>query len=418
MKGESKLFAVIHAPGIAASGIPRHFSPHVESLDPHTVLLDISGMERLLGEPYSIAQAIRGQAGPQANVAIANSPNAAVCAARGYPGIVIIPPGEEAARLGGLPLDLLEMAPEILEVLHRWGLYAFRDLAALPGSGLVERFGAEGARLHQLAQGRDGVPLKPDAPPKVFSESMEPDDAIDLLEPLCFLISSSLHTLCKRLQSEGLAALAVTLNLVLADKTRHERTLRLPVPARDPLHFLKLMQLDLQSRPPAAPVTRITVSLEPASPRGLQSGLFVPPAPEPEKLELTLQRLILLVGEGNVGSPQTVDTHRPGAFRMGSALTMPASSVELPTTKLAFRLFRPALAAQVTPRDGPPEHVRAQAIQGSVSHCAGPWRTSGDWWTTTPWARDDFDIEISGGAVYRLYRDAMSGRWFLDGYYD
>jgi len=418
MKGEIKLFAAIHAPGIASSGIPRHFSPHVQSLNPHSVLLDISGMERLLGDPYSIAKAIRAQAGPQANVAIACNPNAAVYAARGYPGIVVIPPGEEAARLGGLPLDLLETAPEILDVLRRWGLATFRDLAALPESGLVERFGPEGARLHQLVQGRAGVPLKPDAPARTFSLSIEPDDPIDLLEPLSFLLSSLLNTLCRQLQSEGLAALAVTVDLALTDKTRHERTLRFPVPSREPLHFLKLLQLDLQSRPPASPIAHVTVSLEPAKPRSLQSGLFVPPTPAPEKLELTIQRLIILAGADNVGSPLAVDTHRPSAFRLGPALTTQPSPIELPATQLAFRVFRPALAAQVTPRNGPPVQVKAQTVQGSVLHCAGPWRTSGDWWTTNPWARDDFDIELSDGAVYRLYRDAFTGRWFLDGYYD
>lgn len=418
MKGESKLFAAIHAPGIASSGIPRHFSPHVQSLDPHSVLLDISGMERLLGNPYSIAKAIHTQAGPQANVAIAANPNAAVYAARGYPGIVVIPPGEEAARLGGLPLDLLETAPEILDVLHRWGLSTFRDLAALPESGLVERFGSEGARLYQLVQGRDGVPLKPDALLKIFSESVDLDDPIELLEPLSFLLSSLLTSLCRQLQGEGIAALAVTLHLALTDKTRHERTLSFPVPSRDPLHFLKLLQLDLQARPPAAPIARVAVTLQPARPRSLQSGLFVPPTPAPERLELTIQRLIALVGEGNVGSPQIVDTHRPGAFRVGPPLTPPPSPVQVPATQLAFRVFRPSRPAQVQPRDGPPEQVKAQSIQGLVLQSAGPWRTSGDWWTTNPWARDDFDIELSDGTIYRLYRDAFTGKWFLDGRYD
>jgi hypothetical protein len=38
-------------------------------------------------------------------------------------------------------------------------------------------------------------------------------------------------------------------------------------------------------------------------PRVLQNGLFVPLAPAPDKLELTLARLAKLVGEENIGSP-------------------------------------------------------------------------------------------------------------------
>jgi protein ImuB len=57
-------------------------------------------------------------------------------------------------------------------------------------------------------------------------------------------------------------------------------------------------------------------------------------------------------------------------------------------------------------------------IEGRVLTVAGPWRTSGDWWTTTPWAREDWDLSLSDGALYRLYREYFTGGWFLDGEYD
>jgi protein ImuB len=47
---------------------------------------------------------------------------------------------------------------------------------------------------------------------------------------------------------------------------------------------------------------------------------------------------------------------------------------------------------------------------------AGPWRTSGDWWTRDPWSRDEWDIALSDGALYRLYC-APQG-WFVEGSYD
>jgi protein ImuB len=57
-------------------------------------------------------------------------------------------------------------------------------------------------------------------------------------------------------------------------------------------------------------------------------------------------------------------------------------------------------------------------VQGVVEDCSGPWRTSGDWWTSDPWERDEWDVALSSGALLRIHRDLKSGRWFLDGSYD
>ena len=60
----------------------------------------------------------------------------------------------------------------------------------------------------------------------------------------------------------------------------------------------------------------VSINCEPVKPRLLQSGLFIPLAPEPEKLELTLARLAKLVGAENIGAVELLDTHRPDAFRI------------------------------------------------------------------------------------------------------
>src|SRR4029077_15126197 len=94
------------------------------------------------------------------------------------------------------------------------------------------------------------------------------------------------------------------------------RSLRLPVPLLDPKVFLKLLQLDLNAHPPGAPIVKICLSAEAVRPRATQGGVFLPPSPEPEKLELTLARIAGSVGPNNVGSLQLLDTHRPEGFRM------------------------------------------------------------------------------------------------------
>jgi protein ImuB len=85
-------------------------------------------------------------------------------------------------------------------------------------------------------------------------------------------------------------------------------------------------------------------------------------------------------------------------------------------SKLAFRYFRPPRAAQVALASGQPGFVAAEGIRGKVIEFAGPWRTSGDWWTADPWQRDEWDIALSDGALYRVYCDPLG--WFIEGSYD
>jgi protein ImuB len=208
-----------------------------------------------------------------------------------------------------------------------------------------------------------------------------------------------------------------------------QRTLRLPVPLLDPRIFLKLLQLDLNAHPPGAPIVKIRLAAEPARPRAAQGGLFLPPTPDPEKLELTLARIAGIVGENKVGSLAVLDTYRPEGFRMQHFAPRPPEEHPQPEAEkenavTALRIFRPPLAATVTVHDGKPMHVicvKRKEICGEILWTAGPWRSSGDWWEQEGWARDEWDIALAssaGIALYRLVRDRLSGRWLVEGTYD
>jgi protein ImuB len=416
------MFAAIHAGAEDSEKLLRlaqEFSPQVERTAADTVTLDADGLERIHGLPQEIAAALARRAaecGLKASVAIASNPDAAVYAARGFAGVSVIPHGDEAKFLGSLPLTLLEPAPEMLETLERWGIRRFRDLAALPELGLAERLGPEGLRLRKLARGEGDRPLVPVDEPLRFAEEAELEYPVELLEPLAFVLARLLNDLCARLESHGLAANELRLRLKLEAAGEHARALRFPVPMLDARAFLKLLQLDLSAHPPAAPVLRVWLEAEPAKPRAAQNGLFIPIAPEPEKLELTLARLRSLVGEGNVGSPALVDTHRPGAFQMERFGEGASGRAGEGARQLALRAMRPPRPARVQMAAGQPVHVHADRVRGHVVSSAGPWRTSGDWWTTDPWARDEWDVALSDGALYRIYSE--QGRWFVEGSYD
>jgi protein ImuB len=397
------------------------FSPAVEQTAADTVTLDASGLDRLFGLPQDVAAAISRRAaeiGAAASLALASNPDAAICAARGFSGVSIVPYGDEAKFLASLPLAVLGPSDELRETLERWGIRRFQDLAALPPLGIAERLGPEGLRLRELARGEASRKLLQIEEPSRYEDELELEYPVDLLEPLAFLLARLLGGLCTRLATRALATDELRLRLKLENRAVHERMLRLPVPSLDSRAFLKLMQLDLAAHPPAAPVLHIWMGMNPVKPRAAQSGLFAPAAPEPVKLELTLARIRAVVGEDNVGSPELLDTHRPDAFRMVRMGQASRSAQGRPggLPHMAFRMFRPARAARVTLDSGRPSFIAADGIRGKVLDLAGPWRASGDWWTSDPWSRDEWEIALPDGALYRIYCDPRG--WFVEGSYD
>jgi len=482
------------------------FSPRVEDTANDRVLLDLSGMERLHGSAANMARELAGRvsaAGLESNVAIAANPDSAMHAACGFTGVTIVPGGEETRRLGVLPLHVLldsfdlprtkkpdsaaarergKLREKMLDTLERWGVRDFHTLALLPEPALASRLGQAGARLQRLARGAEIRTLTLCEPPNRFEEVLELEAAVETIEPLSFLLNRLLEQLCARLESRALAAHELHVRLQLerrvadeatttseelansdnvgpssicssametmaAAKTVFERRLRLPVAMRDPKVFLKLLQLDLAAHPPGAPVLKMWVAAQPAPPRSAQRGLFLPLTPEAEKLEITLARIISIVGEHRAGIARLIDTHRPDTFVMERFAAPEESTNSSPTlsdtvrpSPYALRIFRPARQLTVRTTEGRPIAIQSRtdpdqlSLQGKVLWSAGPWRCSGEWWgesnqardhlqASGPWDREEWDIALQNGpnssvGLYRIYQDIGSGQWFAHASYD
>lgn len=466
-------------------------SPRVEDTAADTIVLDIAGLTSLFGSVKNLAEALAERAasiGLHAQIAVASNIEAAIHAARGFHGITLIAPGEESERLSSLPVEVLFSSVETFETLNQWGIRTCGELAVLPLLPLSERLGQEGVRLHELARGTHCRALALAQPESFFEEEMALDYAVTELEPLSFLLGRLLDQLCVRLEARSLAAAAFCLRLDLQDSDEEEpenveirrknstakidsktfeKILRLPVPMRDSKTLLKLLRLQLQADSPHGSIVKISLAAEPARPRAGQKGLFVPDAPDPEKLEVTIARLAGLVGNANVGSPQLVDTHRPGEFRMAPYVSgqEESSSAELrfsarfsvpsvlsfeklnteqrnrshpetsaakagleqaltaglkpvPTRRtenssraaIAFRRFRPEIPANVESAEGSPCRISFRGARGEVVAASGPWRTSGDWWEERGWRQDEWDMEIRFNPSAASPSDSSDGK--------
>jgi protein ImuB len=443
------------SPG-ALLAVAHEFSPRVDavsgtcaidSAQAREVVLDLTGLTRLFGDARTIAGELRRTAADrdlQIRVAIAGTRTAARLMVRHRAGISIIEPGTEAEALASLPLALLTALQndpngpnvtndpnELLTTFRRWGLRTLGDLVALPAGELAARLGQEGVRWQRLARGEDAAPLVPAVPAERFEQSLDLEWPIEELEPLAFVLGRLLEPLEAHLErrGRGAAVLHVRLFLVKAsggEREVHERTLELPTPIRDARTLRTLALLDLESHPPAGPIDRVVVAIDPTPARIVQFSLITRPLPSPEQLSTLMARLQALMGETRCGSPALVDSWKPGAFEMqpfapkeGDAAPPAPSPVAL-----ALRRFRHPVPARVRVAEGKPARVtidRRGMDGGGVTVCAGPWRTSGQWWRKSEsdgWDRDEWDVTLTDGATYRLFRARGTEQWFVDGVLD
>ena len=426
-----QLYAALHgAPIEPLLAIARDFSPRIERYGETDVVLDVSGLGRLLGDARAIGAEL-ARAGAE-RVAVCQSQIGARLLARAREGVSVVPP--EAAEddgcalstaLGTISLDVLKQLiantdrDPLFDVLQRWGLKTLGEFAALPAMALSSRIGQDGLALQRLARGLDPRPLMPDPGVVRFVQSMELEWPIDALEPLSFVFARLLDPLAAALESADRGAAAIRLDLRLTDRRTHSRVLQLPVAMRDARVLRTLLLLDLESHPPSAAIDIVTIEADPAPARIIQYSLLERALPSAETLATLNARLGALVGADRCGSPALVDSYRPDAFVINMFGTFAPQFPSSPVPQL--RRFRPPVAIRVTVERGRPVRVaidRQGMPGGNVTQAAGPWRTSGAWWEGKPWNHDEWDVTVAEGVACRLFRDRESDVWFLEGVFD
>jgi protein ImuB len=402
--------------------LARDFTPRVEARGSTPVLLDLQGLGRAWPTPHELGRALLEAAASRSletQVALAYSRTVVLVLARAKPGVTVVPAGKEASVLAPLPLNLLGLDLEREELLLRWGLRTIGDLQRLPPDGLAARFGPEGPRLRHLARGEDEGILVPTAVPESFEMTLELDWPVDGLEPLAFLLARVLEPLCAHLTRRGRRATTLVLDLGLVDGTSHVRALRPAAPSGEPRTWRTLILLDLEAHPPHDAIQRITARAEPTPAREVQFSLLDPALPSPERLAETMARLTTWTAGGRGGEARLLDTHRPGAFAIGTFAPGPATpaSEAPPPPRVALRVYRPPRRAHVVLEGGAPAFVGASGVRGRVVAWAGPWRGSGDWWDVA-WSREEWDVALAGGGVFRLFFDRLREAWFVEGELD
>lgn len=394
--------------------------------EPGCFWLDARGMRYLGGEPGLLARArsILEAAGyTQIRLGLADTASAARAMARHPhpPDPPIVPPGGDAAFLGHLPLEALDLQSDLRTVLHQLGVTSVAALRDLPPGSLESRFGPAGREAVDRALARD--PRRPDgAPPPALPEVVWAlETPVDVSGPLIFGLRHLLDTLAARLVEQARSATRVALVFALDDGGSRTEVLEPVRPLHHPAALFELLRERLERLTFDSPVVELRVEVRDAQPAAAEQVHLDAAQFDPVALEGALNRLQGRFGEAVVMVPRGRDDHRPEAAGFWEAVTeapvQPASPAAGPPrdpSVMHRTLPAPRPLAVRTDHEGRPIAIERQGRWHAVV-AYGPERMSGHWWEAEPYSREDWRVALDGEVLW-IAREAAG--WTLRGWWD
>ena len=105
-----------------------------------------------------------------------------------------------------------------------------------------------------------------------------------------------------------------------------------------------------------------------------------------------------------------------------SPSSLAAREPSAPAGVIGVRRLRPPLALPMRLHDSKPDAFSLEGKRYTVSEAYGPWRRSGEWWSTEVWTRDEWDVRAAtreGDVLLcMLVHDLLRKRWQLEALYD
>jgi protein ImuB len=421
-------------PLVAVAG---QFAHAIEVLE-DGILFDVSGLERLMGKPQSVAKKILQEMRRQniaGSVAVAETVDSAMLLARQktvqsaslslYPGGTNSTQKQaEACTLNTpdmfaqLPLADLAIEEDTLNVFTDLGLQRVEDLLAVPADDLITRYGQQFRDVIDTIEQKGVSLLVANVKESKVSWSFELDNAVEDFEQLIFVLNHGLERLFAEVEHCGFSTEHLDLRFKLRNKTEKKYEIKTSFPTLERAFWLKLINLRASLDPPEASIISVDVTAYFTKARPSQRGLYAISRPDPEDLLLTVGKLKKLTGEENVGVPILLDQRLAEPFGL-NADEMPQGRERIEThadrSIIAFTYYRPPVRAEVLVRDRQVVYLRTRYFAGHIANVSGVWKGNSKWWDRA-WRTQEWDVEVENGGVYRLCK--AGDEWFLVGEYD
>ena len=219
--------------------ILRDFSPLVEPVSIDEAYMDITGCQRLFGDPQETAWEIKRQikATVQLTCSIGIAPNkflAKIASDFEKPdGLTLIPPDRVAEFIDSLPIKKVPgVGKKMYRQLELLSIRTLGDVQRLPEKTLVKHLGKYGRRLHTLSSGTDQSPVTPHAPHKsISSERTLAADTRDTKLLRRYLLRQS-EEVAKQMRKAGVRAKTITIKIKDADFKQVTRRTTIAIPTQ------------------------------------------------------------------------------------------------------------------------------------------------------------------------------------------
>jgi hypothetical protein len=328
----------------------------------------------------------------------------------------ICAPGEAAQLLAPLRLEVLEVEPAVIERLHLLGVATLGELARLPHGPFVRRFGARAARWHECARGIDPTPFRPRPYALQIEAAAFGEGSAAQEEQVYFALRVLAERVCSDLSRAGRAAALLRTTFECENGDLRELDAGFAQPTADPRVVLDILRAKLEGLIFDTPITGLKLQALRLEECGTFTTLFSGTQPDPQTLAIACERLQA------VGDIQALQAHVRPAHLLESRFTYGVPSLGYQchgdtgchperSTPTQLRML-PVREVAVKLRGNTPASVDARP----VVNCAGPWRVDDGWFESEHVARDEYDVLLDGGMLWRVYREGE--KWYVRGAYD
>lgn len=389
-------------------------SPLVDDAEEGTAYVEMRGVP---GTPQTWIAAAREIVRPfDLPVCVAIGPNKFSARAATYIGDATLCTAENArALVASLPIEVLQLDPKTLERLELLGVRRLGELAKLPHGPFVRRFGKSAARWHEQANGEDRTPFIPRAHELQIDAALYGEGSSTQSEQVLFALRVLADRVCADLSRLGKAASQLAIHFECENGDLREVAVGLAQATADPRPIVDVVRAKLESVTFDSPVSGLRMRAVRFEEIGNETGLFARSAFDPQAVAVALARLEATLGSGALRArlqPSACIEMRYAYDAFPTpGITLPSGVSALPAMPVPQMRLLAVREIAVHLKNNAPSQVDGQAVRD----CAGPWRVD-DGWFESPVARDEYDVLLDDGTLYRIY--AQGERWYVRGAYD